>query len=187
MPLDATTLARFWSKVDCSGGPDACWLWRGTTVNGYGVIKTHGKQLRCHRVAWELAHGPIPNGLCVCHTCDVRNCVNVAHHWLGTTGDNMADRTAKGRAARGSRNGTHMHPERLARGERNGARLYPERLVRGEENRNAKLTAEVVAEIYRRAHAGETRATIAHDYGISMSNVTTIKQRKTWRHVTGRY
>ena len=50
------------------------------------------------RVAWELFRGPIPEGLCVLHTCDVRHCVNPDHLFLGTKRDNSDDMIRKGRA-----------------------------------------------------------------------------------------
>jgi hypothetical protein len=38
-----------------------------------------GTSRRAHRVAYELAVGPIPPGLQVDHLCRVRDCVNPAH------------------------------------------------------------------------------------------------------------
>lgn len=90
---------RFWSKVDKSG---ECWLWTAClSSNGYGQFKpvSHRRQ-KAHRFVWELTHGQIPNGLCVCHHCDHPSCVNPAHLFLGTHGENMADRDHKGRQSR---------------------------------------------------------------------------------------
>lgn len=94
-------LARFWSKVDRSGGPDACWPWLASKrSSGYGQIALGGTVVGAHRVAWEIANGPVPDGLSVCHNCPDRDdpsCVNPAHLWLGTQKENVADTIDKGR------------------------------------------------------------------------------------------
>lgn len=95
--------ARFFAKVDRSGGPGACWLWTACTYGGgYGSFGLGGRTQYAHRVAYELEVGPIPGGLHVLHRCDVRRCVNPAHLFLGTNADNAADMVSKGRQSRGA-------------------------------------------------------------------------------------
>lgn len=96
------TIARFWSKVDRSGGPDACWEWQaGRRPGGYGSFGVQIDEWRtmalAHRVAWELTNGPIPDGLWVLHRCDNPPCCNPAHLFLGTPKDNTQDAVYKGR------------------------------------------------------------------------------------------
>lgn len=66
---------------------------------GHGRIARNGKQELAHRLAWELANGPIPAGAWVLHSCDNPPCCNVAHLRLGTPADNVSDRDARGRGA----------------------------------------------------------------------------------------
>ena len=59
----------FWCLVDTSN-PDSCWLWRGrTNYSGYGLFSKY----RAHRVSWVLTYSEIPDGMCICHRCDVRS------------------------------------------------------------------------------------------------------------------
>jgi hypothetical protein len=97
-PRRAPLSVRFYSRVIPM--PNGCIEWGGSRVAGkYGQIKSGPKMLKAHRVAWELTHGPIPDGLMVCHHCDNPPCVNVDHLFLGTGKDNQQDMVRKGRKA----------------------------------------------------------------------------------------
>lgn len=78
---------------------DDCILWEGKTRSQgrYGYLYFKGKTISAHRHAWELINGSIPNGMIICHKCDVSLCVNPNHMFLGTHKDNMQDCKKKGR------------------------------------------------------------------------------------------
>jgi hypothetical protein len=86
-----------------------CVLWLGATSagTGYGKVRLSNPRrlVGAHRLAWELAHCPIPDGLCVLHRCDVRTCVNPDHLYLGTKRDNARDMVSRGRWSNGRQHG----------------------------------------------------------------------------------
>lgn len=153
--MDARKVVLFWAKVD-KRGPDECWNWTSCILHGYGWFTTgHGRARGAHRIAWELAVGPIPDGLFVCHRCDNRACVNPGHLFLGTNADNMRDMREKGRRkGRGGKKGT--------------------------AHCMAKLTDSQVLEI--RGSDG-TQAAVAAAYGVSQALVHLIRHRKIWKHI----
>ena len=78
--------------------PEGCLLFTGAQNHGgYGVINRRGRLILAHRLAWLLAVGEIPDGMCVCHHCDTRSCVEPGHLFLGTYLDNNRDMVNKGR------------------------------------------------------------------------------------------
>lgn len=137
---------KFWARVERGPG---CWLWEGaTTTWGYGTIKADGQMRAAHRLSWEIHNGPIPPGLQVCHRCDVRNCVNPTHLFLGTAKDNAADMNAKGRHGRGWK-----------------------AVRRGEHHQAAKLSDAQVIEMRAAIAAGEVHRSIARRFGVSHTYV----------------
>jgi hypothetical protein len=154
-----TPAARFWAKVDTSGGPNACWPWLGArSGDGYGAFYFAGTQCGAHRVAWELTHGSPPidedgNPLWVLHNCpegDNPLCCNPAHLFVGTHEENMADMAKKGRQSRGSRH----------------ARV--------------KLTEVMVREIRARYRAGVSQRMLAREYGVALGAIDSVIRRKSW-------
>lgn len=75
-----------------------CIEWTGHRCSqGYGRIQVNHKDMRTHRLAYELAYGPIPEGLVVRHKCDNPPCINPSHLEIGTQKDNIRDRDERGR------------------------------------------------------------------------------------------
>src|SRR5580704_8040718 len=69
-----------------------CLVWTGGhTLGGYGVINRGRRgagMASTHRLAWELAYGPVPDGMNVLHHCDNPPCCEPTHLFLGTGQDN---------------------------------------------------------------------------------------------------
>jgi hypothetical protein len=133
-----------------------CLLWTGGKRNrkGYGSVKVRGVKFSAHRFAYATFKGPIPCGLDVLHKCDNPACAEIAHLFLGTNQDNIDDRNAKVRQARGESSG------------------------------RVKLTDAAVRDIRARWSAGSaTQTAMAHEYGVASVTVSAICRRVSWRHV----
>ena len=151
MPIKRPWRERYWEKVDVCE-PNECWPWIGAKVGGgYGSFKLRQKMVYAHRLAWILANGRIPNGLCVLHHCDNRSCCNPVHLWLGTYSDNARDMMRKGRGGRGAQNG------------------------------NSKLTRADVRAIRSLYAAGKyTQREIGDQFGVANNTVSLIVNYKRW-------
>ena len=134
---------------------NGCWIWKKGRYNtGYGCISIgHQKQGLAHRVSWRAFKGEIPKGLCVLHKCDVRNCVNPDHLFLGTYQDNVDDMTKKGREPRGESSG------------------------------QSKLTELKVRQIKQLLTTRVTHKEIAKRFNISRSQISAISRKEWWNHI----
>src|SRR4029077_3442437 len=95
---------RFWKHVKKTRG---CWKWSGATGR-YGHLRMRNESGKwsgglAHRISWELHYGPFPKEFSACHKCDTPTCVRPDHLFLGTHADNIDDKCAKIRQARGER------------------------------------------------------------------------------------
>ena len=98
----------FWSRVDMSGGPHACWPWLGSTDdNGYGTIHfASSSATRAHIFALNSAE-PLPFvGAQTLHHCDNPPCCNPLHLYWGTHDNNASDRESRGRSGKTKRRGS---------------------------------------------------------------------------------
>lgn len=151
MVTDHPTARRFWSYVDKSAGPDACWLWTASTFRkGYGQFTYGGHKsihIGAHRAAYILTHGPIPKKLLVLHRCDNPPCCNPAHLFLGTHADNSADSLAK---------------------------------LRGPRTRKlAPAAARKIRHLY--AAGGISQTVLARQFGVGQSQISRIIRGRQWK------
>jgi hypothetical protein len=99
--MDLKSRLSYYSKLDESTG---CLIWQGfVDSGGYGHTTINGKTMRAHVASYIANYGEIASGLFVCHKCDVRNCINPQHLFLGTSKDNSLDMSSKNRSCYGSK------------------------------------------------------------------------------------
>lgn len=141
-----------------------CWEWqRARKPFGYGILYENGKLIIAHRKAYELWVGLIPEGMCVLHKCDVPQCCNPKHLFLGTYKDNRIDCVRKRR---------HGHVTR------------PETIPRGENHGRSKLTNETVVEIRRLHSTGVNQREIGRRLSVGYKNINKIVNGVRWRHIS---
>jgi HNH endonuclease len=139
----------FWERVRRSPG---CWEWTGR-ANPYPYVSWRGRNMRAHRVAWELKTGQEAparsSGLVVLHSCDNPRCVRPEHLSLSTQAENMRQRSERGRATPG---------------------------------RHSKLLWSQVEEIRAAIKDGASHRELAPRYGVSIAAISHIRTGKTWRN-----
>ncbi|HUF32980.1 MAG TPA: HNH endonuclease [Acidimicrobiales bacterium] len=150
--------ARFEAQVDRSGEHHR-WLGATNPARGTGRLKVDGRQVTAHRVAWELAHGPVPAGARVLACDEEPACVRLDH--LKLDGPDAADEAPKPRARKGMGSLRRLGPGRWkltvtgTHADGTTDRLY--RVVHADTEQAARAEqARVVTEV--RAADGTTRA-----------------------------
>jgi hypothetical protein len=110
--VEKSVVNRFWDKVLIPvlipsapfNRENTCWIWQGAKGSGagslhkavYGNFKLYGRRVvKAHRFAWELFHGPIPEGMSVDHKCGNTLCCNPSHLELVTIPENTRRQNAR--------------------------------------------------------------------------------------------
>jgi hypothetical protein len=144
-------VAKFLSRVDASGGPDACHPWQGSTNwSGYPVFRAGRRQTTATRFALELKLGRLlgrDEDTRHSQQCVTRRCCNEAHLTPGTRLENIHDTITAGRAGR-------------------RAKTF--------------LTSEVAAEVRRRYASGEHAILLAGALGISLNQLYGVVSGRRW-------
>jgi hypothetical protein len=128
------------------------------TSHGYLAVNTRvgvgQKRLTVHRMVWESAHGPVPEGLELNHINGNKADNRLANLELVTAAQNTAHAFALGLTKK-----------------------------RGEHNPSCRITEADVREIRRLATTGATQRAIAGRFPVSPAQVSRIIKRKKWAHV----
>lgn len=144
-----TLRERFIEKVDI-GAEDECWLWEGSkSPSGYGQFYDGKTMRRAHRVAYELFIGEISAGMCVCHRCDVRHCVNPTHLYIGSQAMNLKDMVRKKRSKHGERNSF--------------AKLKVKEVLKIRDMKRSKMAQKAIGEIFGVSQSGCIEDTTRED------------------------
>lgn len=196
---------RFWAKVR-KAGANVCWEWQASKFKGrgYGTFVVEGRLWSAHRVSYVLAHGSIPKGLYICHTCDNQGCVNPAHLYAGTHDDNTRDAIERGRNPKGQKHGMAKFSEETLQQVRDlteqgiserqvaamlgvsSSQVHRIKLAAGiaapeQRQRPVKLTLDDAREIRRLRNNGVRGSDIAIKFGISQALVCDIVKNRAWK------
>lgn len=136
---------------------EKCWGWKGgKDRDGYAKLGNKSGS----RISYLINIGKIPKNLCVCHSCDNRECTNPKHLCLGTNQENTIDRDNKGR----------------------GYKIIPP-CSKGINNGRAKLNEIKVREIRKLLEIGCSIKEISIKYKVTPAAIRFISNGITWAHV----
>lgn len=155
------SIAKRLEKYSTRNQETGCLEWHGyKDVYGYGIllVSINGvkKNKKVHRLSYEQSYGGIDQGKLICHTCDVRNCIEPSHLFIGSSADNNRDMMSKGRFKAG---GKPHH---------------------GEKNPKAKLTKQQVDGIKVLFKYGISKRSIANSLYVNATTIQRIASGKNW-------
>lgn len=162
-----TLTERFEEKYICDI-KTGCWKWIAYIgTQGYGEMFVDGRKEKAHRISYQLYKGKIPDhdsqhGMCVCHSCDNRLCVNPYHLFLGTQKDNLKDMRDKNR-----QNYTKLKNSKHQR-------------AQGSINGNSKFSESDILKI---RESNKSPLVLAREYNVNKTTIYAILNRKTWKHI----
>lgn len=84
-------------REKCQRTEKGCLVWPNRSEMEYGSFTAGGKTYLAHRISFAVEKGDVPADRLVCHSCDVRSCIEPDHLFVGTNMDNSQDMIAKGR------------------------------------------------------------------------------------------
>lgn len=133
-------------------GLNGCIEWTGRRDRD-GYARYGEKSRIVSRLVYEKHKGEIPEGMCVCHSCDNPGCVNIDHLWIGSNKENNDDKKEKGRC------------------------------IHGSNHHKSKINEKDVVEIRKLYSEGMFQEDISKLYNVSQTTISGIVLRKFWKHV----
>jgi hypothetical protein len=175
---------------------DGCLLWQGSLDRkGYGKTRFQGVNGYCHRFAYALSNGPIPDGYEVDHLCFKPGCINPEHLEAVTRDENLRRRRNHGSIQGFCKHGHPRKPEdRIClECKRAGVRRWHHEVFKARRpkakvgHRDAcrakeatKLTLDDAVAILRLRKEGALAKVIASQFGISKNHVYAIEHGRYW-------
>ena len=153
---------RLWDRVNVIYDDDSCWEWTGgLQSNRRARIRYNGSYQYVYRIAWQLANGPIPEGMYICHHCDNSICCRPSHLFVGTHRDNMIDGLMKGIVT------------------------LPTNVPQGATHHSARGSDELVVDVRKQFAAGVPQVVLCRKYGLTSKVISDWVNGKTRKGAGG--
>ncbi len=83
----------FFAKVLKNANEKGCWFWTACiNEHGYGSVSLFDRPRKAHQISYRIANNlSLDKQLFLCHTCDIKHCVNPEHLYEGNHSKNLQD------------------------------------------------------------------------------------------------